>query len=223
MVAATAGILRRPSRRGFMSPLAVLELVRSVEDMVGSDARDEALREALIHRLPAPDEPVREDTAARLHRAVRRLWPEDADALLRRAGEEAGRYVLEHRLPDRGRQLLLRMPRSAAAWLFARRTQQQAWTFAGSGRFVIESAGQFSLLDNPLVRGETADRPICSYHSGLFERQFRVVVHPGIRCVETACLAKGDAACVFRLLTPAEDEAAGVSPGPGASPLTSPA
>jgi divinyl protochlorophyllide a 8-vinyl-reductase len=123
---------------------------------------------------------------------------------------------VEHRLPDRGRQLLARMPRSAAAWLLARRTEQQAWTFAGSGRFSVESAGQFSLFDNPLIRGETADRPICFYHAGLFERQFRAVVHSGIACVETACAAAGDPACVFQLLTPAEAEA-------GLSPLTSPA
>lgn len=217
MVAPTAGILRRPSRRGFMSPLAILELLETVEAMLGAEARDEALREALIHRVPAPDEPVREDKAARLHKAVRRLWPDDSDALLRRAGEEAGRYVVDHRLPDRGRQLLLRMPRSAAAWLLARRTEQQAWTFAGSGQFVVESAGRFSLLDNPLVRGEKANRAICFYHAGFFEKQFCSVVHPGIRCIETACVAKGDPACVFRLLTPAEAEER------GPSPLTSPA
>jgi divinyl protochlorophyllide a 8-vinyl-reductase len=199
-----------------MSPLAVLELLATVEAMLGAEARGEALREALIHRVPAPDEPVREDKAARLHKAVRRLWPEDSDALLRRAGEEAGRFVVDHRLPDRGRQLLLRMPRTAAAWLLARRTEQQAWTFAGSGQFVVESAGRFSLLDNPLVRGEKANRALCFYHAGYFEKQFRAVVHPGIACVETACVAKGDPACVFRLITPA-DEAA------GPSPLTSPA
>ena len=170
-----------------MSPLAVLELLETVETMLGAEARGEALREALIHRIPAPDEPVREEKAARLHRAVRRLWPEDAAVLLRRAGEEAGRYVVDHRLPDRGRQLLLRMPRSAAAWLLARRTQQQAWTFAGSGRFVVESSGRFSLLDNPLVRGEKTSTSICFYHAGYFEKQFRAVVHPGIACIETAC------------------------------------
>jgi divinyl protochlorophyllide a 8-vinyl-reductase len=217
MVAPTAGILRRPNRRGFMSPLAVLELLSTVELMLGPEARAAALREALIHRVPGPYEPVREDKAARLHQTVRRLWPEDAEVLLRRAGEEAGRTVVDHRLPDRGRQLLLRMPRSAAAWLLARRTEQQAWTFAGSGRFLVESAGRFSLLDNPLVRGEKANRAICFYHAGYFERQFRAVVHPGIACVETACVAKGDPACVFRLLAPAEAEE------PGPSPLTSPA
>jgi divinyl protochlorophyllide a 8-vinyl-reductase len=216
MVAATAGLLRRPNRRGFMSPNAILELVRIVEHTIGSDARDEVLREALLHRLPAPDEPIREDKAARLHRAVRRLWPAEADVILRRAGEDAGQYVVEHRLPDRGRQLLARMPRSAAAWLLARRTEQQAWTFAGSGRFVVESAGRLAILDNPLIRGEKANRPICFYHAGFFERQFRAVVHSGISCVETACAAAGHPACVFRLLTPAEAEA-------GLSPLTSPA
>jgi divinyl protochlorophyllide a 8-vinyl-reductase len=200
-----------------MSPLAVLEPLETIEAMLGAEAKAEALREALIHRVPAVDEPVREDKPARLHRAVRRLWPGEAENLLRRAGEEAGRYVVEHRLPARGRQLLARMPRSAAAWMLARRTEQQAWTFAGSGRFVVESAGRFSLLDNPLVRGETAQRPICFYHAGFFEKQFRTVVHPGIRCIETACVARGDPACVFSLLTPAEAEAA------GPFPLTSPA
>jgi divinyl protochlorophyllide a 8-vinyl-reductase len=213
MVAPTAGILRRPNRRGFLSPLAVLELAEIVEEILGHEAREEALREAQLFRLPAPDEPLREEKAARLHAAVRRLWPEDSDVLTRRAGEAAGQFVVDHRLPRRGRQLLARMPRSAAAWLLARRTEQQAWTFTGTGRFLIEDAAHLSIFDNPLIRGEKANRPICFYHAGFFERQFRAVIHPGIRCVETACAAKGDPACTFRLLTPAEEP----------PPLTSPA
>jgi divinyl protochlorophyllide a 8-vinyl-reductase len=103
------------------------------------------------------------------------------------------------------------MPRSAAAWLLSRRMEQQAWTFAGSGASSWRARGGCRFLDNPLMRGEKANRPICFYHAGFFEKQFRAVVHSGIRCIETACAAAGDPACVFRLLTPAEAAAGPVS------------
>lgn len=202
MVAPTAEILKRPHRGGFMSPMVVLQLARIIEEMLGTEAREHALREAQVFRLPQTDEPVREEKAARLHAAVRRLWPDDAEVLGRRAGEGAGQFILDRRLPGRARQMLARMPRAAAAWLLTRRMEQQAWTFAGSGAFTVEGPGRFSILDNPLVRGERANRPVCHYHAGLFERQFRGVVHPEAQCAEVACAALGDAACVFSLTVP---------------------
>lgn len=216
MVAPTAGLLRRPNRRGFMAPSVLLQVVAAIEDILGPEAKEEALREAQLHRLPGPDEPVREDKAHRLHQAVRRLWPDDADAIGRRAGEMAGQFVIDVRLPARGRLLLSRMPRSAAAWLLARRTEQQSWTFAGSGRFVVESSARFAIHDNPLVRGERANRPICFYHASFFERQFRALVDPDVRCTEIACTARGDEACLFQLAVAPEEVAA------EGSPLTSP-
>ncbi len=196
--------------------MVILQLAGAVEAMIGRDALDEALRDAQIHRLPDVDEPVREDKAARLHAAVRRLWPDDADAIGKRAGEGAAQFILDHRLTGRGRQLLARMPTSAAAWLLSRRTEQQAWTFAGSGQFEIENAARFAIHDNPLIRGERANRPLCFYHAGLFERQFRALVHPETTCAEVACGALGDAACVFSLAVPD-----GAAARAGRRPLTS--
>jgi hypothetical protein len=106
MVAPTAGILRRPNRRGFLSPLAVLELAEIVEEILGHEAREEALREAQLFRLPAPDEPLREEKAARLHAAVRRLWPEDSDVLTRRAGEANRRSASTTRGTSSGRAVI---------------------------------------------------------------------------------------------------------------------
>ena len=200
-----------------MAPSVVLQVVTAVEDLLGPDARDEALREAQLHRLPELDEPVREGKAHLLHQAVRRLWPDDSDAIGRHAGELAGQFVIDVRLPERGRQLLSRMPRSAAAWLLARRTEQQSWTFAGSGRFVVESSARFAIRDNPLIRGERANRPICFYHAGFFERQYRTLVDPDVRCTEVACAARGDEMCLFQLAVVPQSVAA---EGP---PLTSPA
>src|SRR6056297_1366889 len=216
MVAPTAGLLRRPHRQGFVSPMVLLQVATAIEEIIGRDALHEALRDAQVHRLPETDEPVREEKAARLHASVRRLWPDDADAIGKRAGEGAAQFILDHRVTGRGRQLLGRMPRSAAAWLLARRTEQQAWTFAGSGRFEIEASARFAIHDNPLIRGERANRPVCCYHSGLFERQFRALVHPETTCAEVACGALGDAACVFSLAVPD-----GAAARAGRRPLTS--
>lgn len=197
MVAPTAGLLRRPNRPGFIGPMIVLQLVRMVEMRLGLDARDEILKEAKLFRLPAEDEPIREQKAAGLHAALRRLWPEDAREIGRLAGQAAADYDLEFRLPKSAQARLARMPRAASAWLLSKTTEQQAWTFCGSGEFRVESASRFALYNNPMIHGEHADHTLCGFHEGFLERLFSTLVHPQLTCREVACAAKGDAACVF--------------------------
>ena len=142
-----------------------------------------------------------EGPAAAMHQALRRDLPDRAAALARAAGLATGDYILAHRIPKPAQALLRRLPVPVAAWLLTRAIAQHSWTFAGSGRFEVLSTRplSFRILDNPVVRGERADGPICHWHAAVFERLFATLVHPGYRAVETACCATGAPACVFEI------------------------
>jgi divinyl protochlorophyllide a 8-vinyl-reductase len=83
------------------------------------------------------------------------------------------------------------------AWAIA----QNAWTFAGPGRFRVATRRPlvFEIAANPLVRGEVASAPVCVWHAAVFARLFAVLVHPGTRVTETACCGCGDPACRFEI------------------------
>lgn len=140
-----------------------------------------------------------EGPAARMHAALRARLPDAAPALLARAGRGTADYILAHRIPRPAQALLRALPPVLAAPLLTRAIAQHAWTFAGSGRFRVAGRLTFEIADNPLIRGETAPAPICSWHAAVFERLFRVLVYDRLRAKETACCACGDPACRFEL------------------------
>lgn len=197
MVAATHALLRRPNKTGFMAPFVVLEMVLAIEDILGKGAKDDALKDAQLFRLPDADEPVREDKAARLHQTVRRLWPDDAVDICVQAGGEAAQRIMETQITSKAQTMLSKMPRATGAWLLAKTARQNAWTFSGSGDFVVESEQRFVLTENPIIVGEESLETVCHFHASLFERLFSTLIHPGLVCREVACSARGDAACVF--------------------------
>lgn len=190
--------LRRPNRPGFMAPFLVLELTRTLEIVRGDADCKKALRVAQIHRLPDIDEPVREDKVARLHQTVRQLWPDEAHKITSQAGAGAGQRIMETQITAKAQSMLAQMPRATGAWLLAQTARQNAWTFSGSGEFVVESETRFTLRENPIVVGETSDVMVCHFHASLFEHLFSVLIHPRLTCEEIACHAKGDDACVFQ-------------------------
>jgi divinyl protochlorophyllide a 8-vinyl-reductase len=57
----------------------------------------------------------------------------------------------------------------------------------------------FEIADNPLVRGEVSQAPLCDWHAAVFRRLYSVLVDPRIEVRETACCACGDAACRFEV------------------------
>ncbi len=199
MAAPVHGALRMPKRTGMMSPNMVLPVLAALEEAVGADKARHVMREARFPRLPEPEEPVRERQVAVLHQAIRRCCPDMAGAVFTEAGRRAADVVITYRIPARSRVLLRRMPWPVATWLLGRATRQFAWTFSGSGHFALETTSRFALFDNPVIRGEHADRPICLFQAALFERLFQELVHPRIICTETACCAEGAEACRFTL------------------------
>lgn len=197
MVAHSPVALRRPNKPGFMAPFVVLEMAAAISDIMGPENLDLALKDAQLFRMPSATEPVREDKAARLHQSMRQLWPQDAIEISAQAGAAAAERIMETQITERAAGMLSKMPRATGAWLLAKTARQNAWAFAGTGEFVVESEQRFVLRNNPIVLGETADAAVCHFHASLLEKLFTTLIHPRLVCTETSCRAAGAKACTF--------------------------
>jgi divinyl protochlorophyllide a 8-vinyl-reductase len=201
MAAPAAGLHPGSSEEARIGPNSVLQLVPLLDAQLGSAARQQLLARAGLRELPSDDGLMAEAPAARLHQALRRDYPEQAPDLAREAGERTGDYLIAHRIPPVARHVMCNIPSWLAAPLLAGAIEKHAWTFAGSGRFRIVSRQPlvFELIDNPVVRGEQADKPLCHWHAAVFQRLFNVLVDRHMQCQETACCAAGADACRFTL------------------------
>jgi divinyl protochlorophyllide a 8-vinyl-reductase len=199
MTAPTAGLLRAPRRKGMMGSQTVLPLVAAIERRLGQDAATRLLDEARFTQLPEPGEPVRERQVAVLHQSLRREYPDLAEAIQREAARDAVDWLMQNRIPARARLLLSGMPWGMAVWMLGRNAAQNSWTFSGSGKFSLLSTSEFQMIDNPLIRGERSNGPVCVWHEELLQHTFRRMAHSRLSCVETSCMATGADACRFRL------------------------
>lgn len=184
-----------------IGPNSVLQLVPLLDEILGSGERERLLRLSGLESLPGDDGLMDERPAAALHQALRAEHPGVAPMMTRQAGERTGDYIIRHRIPVAAMQVLTRLPPWLSAPLLARVIEKHAWTFAGSGQFRIvrRLPLEFELRDNPVVRGEHADAPICHWHAAVFERLFSRIVDPDLRCVETQCCASGADSCRFEI------------------------
>lgn len=146
---------------------------------------------------PADDGMMPEAPAARMHQALRAIEPELAPALAWAAGERTAQYIMTHRIPSAAQALLRVLPARLAGQLLAKAIAKHAWTFVGSGRFSMDGPLCFVIADNPIVRGEQSEHPLCHWHAAVFETLFRTLVDQELRCVETTCCAAGADACRF--------------------------
>jgi divinyl protochlorophyllide a 8-vinyl-reductase len=203
MAKAPVGYLRRPAVAGFMAPACLTDLTDVLTAERGPEVTDRLLLEAQVHRLPGPDEPVREDKVARLHQAVLRSQKDEARGLLRAAGRRTAETLLKTQQSARAQAMLAGSPWPIAAWLLGRWASQHDWAFCGTGRFSVVTALEFELADNPLLRGATPAElgppPCCHWHQALFERLFQVLVAPDLECRELVCAAAGAPACRFAI------------------------
>jgi divinyl protochlorophyllide a 8-vinyl-reductase len=178
-----------------------LQLVPVLDERIGSGPREMLLVQSGLEQLPADEGLMEEEPAARLHQAVRARYPDLAADVTHRAGLRTADHIISHRIPPVVLHLLQHSPPWLSAPLLAKTIDNHAWTFAGSGRFRIASRRPlvFELYDNPVVRGEAAEAPICHWHAAVFQRLFSSLVDPEIRCLETACCASGSNCCRFEL------------------------
>ena len=153
-----------------------------------------------VEEVPDGTSMIPEEEAARLHRVMRIRAPEAAPELALLSGTGTADYILAHRIPRLAQSVLKALPAPLAARALTAAIRKHAWTFAGSGRFEPQSPWTFDIHDNPLIRGETSDTPLCAWHAAVFERLYRVLVAPDCRCVETRCHAQhGHDRCRFEI------------------------
>ena len=184
-----------------IGPNAILQMVPVLDAHTGPEIRRSLLAEAGVIELPDGSGLIPEGPAAALHQALRRKLPHEAPRIAREAGLGTADYILAHRIPAPAQVLLRALPAPLAAPVLAKAIAKHAWTFAGSGRFAVAAIRPlvFTLEDNPVVRGERSDRPLCAWHEAVFERLFRTLVSPRAAVTETACCAQGAPACRFEI------------------------
>lgn len=190
-----------PDTQARIGPNAVLQLLAVLEEEGGPRLAAHVLALAGMFDLPPETGMIDERPVARVHQALRRDRPEAAPRLAWAAGEATANYIIANRIPKPVLWLLKVLPPAAAARLLTRAIARHSWTFAGSGVFRVASTSPFTfeILDNPVVRGEHAQTPICFWHIAVFETLFRRLVAPDYVARETRCCACGDAACRFEL------------------------
>ncbi len=193
--------LRAVVPEGRIGPNAVLQLVPVLDERFGARARRALFHEVGVEQLPPDTGLMNERAAVRIHGAIRKRFPRQAPELMRKAGERTADYILRHRIPTPAQAVLRLLPGRLAAPLLARAIARNAWTFTGSGQFVLVSTRPvvMAVADNPLVRVEYAREALCHWHCAVFQRLFNVLVDPRLRVVETRCCAMGDPACRFAL------------------------
>ncbi len=190
-----------PAREGRIGPNAILQLIPVLERVGGRELRERLFAAAGVWHLPVAEGLIDEGPVARLHQEVRRQVPDLAPVIAWEAGSRTGDYILTHRIPAVAQRVLRALPPGMARPLLVKAIEKHAWTFAGSGRFEVVSRRPLVLgiHDNPVVRGERSDHPLCHWHAAVFERLFRVLVHPDTVVRETECAAMGAPFCRFEV------------------------
>jgi divinyl protochlorophyllide a 8-vinyl-reductase len=142
-----------------------------------------------------------EAPAAALHQAVRAHLPDRHQDIAREAGIRTADYVIANRIPKLIVWLLPKLPHRLAARLLTNSIQKHAWTFTGSGRFNVLGVNpvRLQIADNPVVRGEEADTPLCHWHAAVFSRLYQRLVRADYVAHETECCANHHPACRFEI------------------------
>ncbi|MCK0148859.1 bacteriochlorophyll 4-vinyl reductase [Marivita sp. S6314] len=183
-----------------IGPNAVLQLLPQIERIGGEARVVQMLAEAGIFHVPDGSQMIPERDAARLHQVLRRDEPDMAPQLATQAGRATADYILAHRIPEIAQLLLRMLPAPLAARALSKAIEKHAWTFAGSGAFRVVTPWCFEIAQNPIVRGEHSDTPLCHWHAAVFARLYQVLVHPKSICREVACCALDHAhACRFEV------------------------
>lgn len=194
---------------GQIGPNAIIQTLGAVRALHGAERAEALCRQAGHSEYIAhtPTAMVDERDFNDLARALFQSYPrEQAAAVLRRSGEQTGRYILQRRIPRPLALLLPRLPRRLALRVLLPAIRAHAWTFAGSGRFSFSLGRPTTLRLRGCVacRGIQAAQPICSYYVGAFETLLRALVDPRTQIHEHTCAAMGAQECVFAAYQGAE-------------------
>ncbi len=181
----------------------MLQALRAVAE-VSDEATVERLRVKAGIPLARPTSLIPEEWFVRLVDAIREDRPDDAEALLARAGRYTADYVSAHRIPRPFKALLKALPDRWAVPLLLWAFRRHAWTFAGSSAFRVESAddgkdrtGRWHLyLDTCLTCRRPGDAAGGSFYAAAFEGLLRLA-SPHIHVREVTCRRLGADVCCF--------------------------
>ena len=178
------------ARTGLIGPNAILQMVPVLDQLGGTERRNQILARAGIFELPDGSAMVPETLAARLHRQVRIEEPGLAPALAAYAGKRTADYILAHRIPKPVQLFLKALPIVPSARILSQAIARHAWTFVGSGRFDVVDPMTFEITHNPLIAGERSDACLCYWHAAVFARLYQALVAPSFTCSEVTCGAQ---------------------------------
>ncbi len=191
------------SREGRIGPNAITRVAEAILTRHGQRTVNDVFAAAgLSHYLARPPvEMVCEGDVIRLHHALyANLERDDAGEISRLAGRLTADYLLANRIPRAVQILLYWLPARVGMKFLMAAIARNAWTFTGSGQFDVMtwSPLEFAITNCPLCRPPAKAMRACRYYGATFERLLRVLSHPQIEVVTTACCAEGAEHCAFR-------------------------
>ncbi len=189
------------ARQARIGPNALIQLAPILDATHGVAARRALFLENGVVDVPDGSEMIEEGPVAAIHQAMRARFPDTARPMARAAGLAVGDYILAHRIPRTAQALLRTLPAGLSTRILSRAILSHAWTFCGSGTVTAEAGHPttFEIRDNPFVRGETSDRPLCHWHAAVFERLYSSLVHRRAQASEIRCGAQGVSSCRFEI------------------------
>lgn len=190
---------------GVIGPNAITRMAQALDRHDGATVCRQIFAAAGLERHldHPPAGMVNEMDVAWLHHiVVEKCGAREAEAISRDAGYLTADYLLAHRIPRAAQCILRRLPRAWSARVLTGAIARHAWTFAGSGRFTCEFGKglQMKIEGSPVCRLLRTASPACAYYSATFEHVFAAILGPLVRVTETACEARGDALCTFRVV-----------------------
>ncbi|WP_424993119.1 bacteriochlorophyll 4-vinyl reductase [Oceaniradius stylonematis] len=184
-----------------VGPNAIIQTRTALDALVGADKRRAIFDAAGLERFADedPDAMVEASTVNALNRQIAaRLDAETAHAVMKRAGELTGDYILANRIPKAAQWLLKQLPGNIAQRALMAAIARNAWTFAGNAR-VERGAGFIAIQDNPICLGRNGFSS-CVWHAAVFRRLFQTLVDPAITVQETECVGWGSEVCRFEIV-----------------------
>ncbi len=151
---------------GMIGPNAVLQLVPLLDRAGGTVWRQTLLACAGLDALPDGLGMIPEVPVIRLHQALRRDLPDLAADLGWQAGLATAEYILAHRIPKAAQLLLKILPWRLSARLLSLAIARNAWTFAGSGQFLVLSPLVFELRADLPPLGPSIITRVCGFEIG---------------------------------------------------------
>jgi divinyl protochlorophyllide a 8-vinyl-reductase len=192
-----------------IGPNAVIQVASAMSERLGRLRTEPWLRESTGYTFATlPSSMIDEREAqALVHSLLGHVGPRLTADLLRDAGHRTGDYLLANRIPLVAQWAIRAAPRRVGLRLLLRAMQQHAWTFAGSGQFLIEyqtATRQNGIPDLifescSMCRDLHEHQPMCDFYGGTFERLIRRLVARFASVQEVECMAQGDARCRFVL------------------------